>query len=415
MITRLQIYIAITLLIFHSAVPYTYSETPDHQLHFPMQSGPEEAERKSGALIIENAVFRSNALQLQGKYPDESVCTPSLSGFDLSDFSISSEFHPKKIRGYMDFQPIMAVGRSCRHFSVGLNRQGYLSVRVRNGARTYKCHDRPLTDTWHHVEARMVNNIAEVLLNGEVTCRIKVDLDFECLSNYGSPQVCVSDYGLGSSFHEELKNWRIGKGHIPGRPDPGTTTDTEEPDTVTEGLTPRQQRASETCISSQEKELYDLMMNYRSSLGLSSIPLSKSMTYVAQKHILDLANNNPHGGACNMHSWSDQSASGEWSGCCYTGDHAQARCMWNKPRELTDFDTNGYEIAAGGGGFYYSGSADYYLRLWQGSPPHHATIINQPPWNDPWEAVGFGFMGSYAVVWFANKKDPLGSPELCAE
>ena len=48
---------------------------------------------------------------------------------------------------------------------------------------------------------------------------------------------------------------------------------------------------------------------------------------------------------CNLHSWSDK---GPWSACCYTPDHAQAQCMWDKPSELTNYPGNGYEISAAG-------------------------------------------------------------------
>ena len=40
----------------------------------------------------------------------------------------------------------------------------------------------------------------------------------------------------------------------------------------------------------------------------------------------------PPSGQCNTHSWS---ANARWSACCYTRDHAQARCMWDKPREIS--------------------------------------------------------------------------------
>ena len=64
--------------------------------------------------------------------------------------------------------------------------------------------------------------------------------------------------------------------------------------------------------------------------------------YVAEAHVQDLSYNQPVGGQCNMHSWSDR---GSWSGCCYTDDHAASQCMWDKPRELTRYPGNGFEIA----------------------------------------------------------------------
>ena len=97
-------------------------------------------------------------------------------------------------------------------------------------------------------------------------------------------------------------------------------------------------------LSLEEKKLYSLIMEYRASIGLSKIPLSKSLTTVAQAHCYDLVTNKPDLGNCNAHSWS---ANGKWSSCCYTPDHKQSNCMWNKPKELTNYSDIGFEIACG--------------------------------------------------------------------
>ncbi len=94
----------------------------------------------------------------------------------------------------------------------------------------------------------------------------------------------------------------------------------------------------------EELKLYNLIMEYRQEHNQPVIPLSKSLTIVAQTHVKDLQENRPVHGNCNMHSWSDQ---GPWTPCCYTPDHAQATAMWNKPRELTAYTGKGYEIAQG--------------------------------------------------------------------
>ena len=86
-------------------------------------------------------------------------------------------------------------------------------------------------------------------------------------------------------------------------------------------------------------------MEYRKSKKLSIIPLSKSLITVAQIHSRDLAENHPHNEICNAHSWSNN---GAWESCCYTSDHAKASCMWNKPKELTNYNYPGYEIACAG-------------------------------------------------------------------
>lgn len=166
-------------------------------------------------------------------------------------------------------------------------------------------------------------------------------------------------------------------------------------------------------ISETEQELYDLIMAYRSSKGLPSIPLSSSLTYVAQTHSRDLADNRPDKRErCNGHSWSEST---EWSGCCYTSDHKQAQCMWDKPRELTDYEGDGFEIA------YSSMSSDQDYRMtpeaaldgWKKSTGHNNVIINRSTWKDiKWKAIGVGMYKGMATVWFGMEIDQA-TPPIC--
>lgn len=149
--------------------------------------------------------------------------------------------------------------------------------------------------------------------------------------------------------------------------------------------------------SSKEMKLYELIMAYRKQKGLSEIPLSKSLTFVAKTHAKDLGDNNPNKGSCNLHSWSDK---GNWKPVCYTSDHAQASLMWSKPRELTSYQGNGYEIAAQG-----VSSAEAALNLWKQSDAHQAVLLNEGIWKEKWQAIGIGMYKNYAVVWFGKEKD----------
>jgi len=149
-------------------------------------------------------------------------------------------------------------------------------------------------------------------------------------------------------------------------------------------------------LTEQELTLYDFIMDYRKSKNLPSIPLSKSLTYVAQMHSLDLAKNNPDQGKCNLHSWSKK---GEWKACCYTSDHARATCMWDKPKEMTSYLHPGYEISCVGTSTLSPKEA---LDIWISSEPHHEVIINKGIWNDPWKAIGVGIHEGYATVWFGH-------------
>jgi uncharacterized protein YkwD len=151
-------------------------------------------------------------------------------------------------------------------------------------------------------------------------------------------------------------------------------------------------------LSTEEKKLYDQIMKYRKSLYLPEIPLSSSLTIVAQTHVKDLENNHPVYGNCNLHSWS---SNGNWIPCCYTSDHAEASKMWSKPKELTTYKGNGYEIA-------YSSSkatAEGALEAWKSSSGHNAVMINEGIWDSQWNAIGIGIYGGYAVVWFGREKD----------
>ena len=161
-------------------------------------------------------------------------------------------------------------------------------------------------------------------------------------------------------------------------------------------------------ISQEEQKLYEKIMEYRAGKGLGLIPLSGSLTIVAQAHVKDLKNNNPTNNLCNMHSWS---SNGSWSSCCYTSDHKQASCMWNKPKELTSYLGSGYEIAHGSSNARIT--AEDALNGWKNSSGHNAVIINQGIWtNKIWKAIGIGITDGYAVVWFGEDLDYAETPIL---
>jgi len=169
----------------------------------------------------------------------------------------------------------------------------------------------------------------------------------------------------------------------------------------------------DSCLSDVELQLAMMINTYRAEKGLPSVEFSASLCRVARIHTQDLENNYKPSDRCNMHSWSDK---GRWTPCCYTPDHKQSANMWNKPRELTSYRGNGYEIA-----FYTTGNYDSpaqfareILNGWKGSPGHNEVIINKGKWKDvSWKAMGIGISGGYACVWFGEEKDPAGKPSVC--
>lgn len=167
-------------------------------------------------------------------------------------------------------------------------------------------------------------------------------------------------------------------------------------------------------LSAEEYRLYQLIMEYRKSKNLPEIPLSKSLSYVARIHCRDLYNNKPDlAPGCNMHSWSDKD---KWTACCYTPDHKNASCMWNKPSEITNYKGRGYEIACGGDDSLSRTArvgADEALDGWKSSAGHNSVIVNQGKFSDrKWKAIGIGMYKGFAMVWFGEEEDPDGKPDL---
>ncbi|MDO9257447.1 MAG: CAP domain-containing protein [Bacteroidales bacterium] len=169
----------------------------------------------------------------------------------------------------------------------------------------------------------------------------------------------------------------------------------------------------EICLTQTEIELYKLINEYRAQKGLTEIKLSASLCFVAHTHAKDQTDNFKDGGRCNMHSWSKNAS---WSSCCYTPDHKKAKCMWDKPRELTNYQADGFEIS-----FYstYSYSspeafAKDILNGWKKSPGHNDVIMNKSIWkNMKWKSIGIGIYGEYADVWFGAVEDSAGEVVPC--
>lgn len=160
--------------------------------------------------------------------------------------------------------------------------------------------------------------------------------------------------------------------------------------------------------SQDELELYRLITEYRAMYGLPYIYLSPSLTYVAQVHAQDVYmhyDEIPQG--CNPHSWSSY---GAWKRCDYYPDHRNASGMWSKPRELTVYKGNGYEIIH----YFLPPTSGYCtpqgaLDGWKHSSPHNACILNLGIWkNTRWNAIGIGIYKGVACVWFGKENDPAG-------
>ena len=158
--------------------------------------------------------------------------------------------------------------------------------------------------------------------------------------------------------------------------------------------------------SRKEKELFDLINEYRQQSGLKAVPFSVSLTKVAQMHARDCVENNPDVNGGNMHSWSDK---GPWKAVTYTSDHKQAKLMWSKPSELTSYKSEGFEISHG-----YVGNArkttettpKVALDGWKKSEGHNNVIVEKNAWKGTnFQALGVGMYKGYACCWFGKPKD----------
>ncbi len=159
-------------------------------------------------------------------------------------------------------------------------------------------------------------------------------------------------------------------------------------------------------LSEAEQQLFALINQYRDDSGLDTVAFSTQLTEVAQAHVRDLAINKPYdeNGKCNPHSWS---AEGSWKACCYSDGRIDGACMWNKPRELTTYPGDGFEIVV----YSFDSSqpnADIEpalaLGLWLKSENHRNVILNKGIWEDTiWKAMGVGIYEGYAAVWFGRE------------
>lgn len=180
-------------------------------------------------------------------------------------------------------------------------------------------------------------------------------------------------------------------------------------------------------LSAKEKELIKLVNDYREQHGKKRLKVSKSLMKVARTHINDLNMNfdmdNPpvdaRGIKGNMHSWSDK---GNWTPVVYTKDHKYDKLTIIKPKELTGYNQNGYEVAVNG----FMITPQRALEKWKNSPKHNDTILSQNGWDPPAELIeegltglsnmGVAINGNYACIWFTRDNngimDPMGYYEF---
>ena len=125
------------------------------------------------------------------------------------------------------------------------------------------------------------------------------------------------------------------------------------------------------CLTDDEYRLYELINAHRLVNGLKEVPLSASLCYVARTHVIDLYTNHPDTGICNLNSWSDK---GDWTACCHNKYVPREECIRNKPKELTKYTGEGYELTYAE---VLSTNADTVFRFWSEIEVANAFLLNE--------------------------------------
>lgn len=151
-------------------------------------------------------------------------------------------------------------------------------------------------------------------------------------------------------------------------------------------------------LEPEEIKLYELVNQYRVQHNLPPIPLSKSLTLVANRHAHDLAEN-------------IEALSHSWSNCPFNAQDAKTfPCMWSAPQRLkTAYPGYGFENAYISYGEHVN--ARKAFQGWQDHTTHNNVMLNRERWkNIKWNSVGVAVYKQYAVMWFGRETDPAGAP-----
>lgn len=153
-------------------------------------------------------------------------------------------------------------------------------------------------------------------------------------------------------------------------------------------------------LTAEELHLLGMLNDFRVRSGLTSIPHSPSLSKVAAIHAADLIFYKPAEKGCTLQSWSD---SGNWRPCCALKDKAGMECMKSKPKELTSYGGDGYELV------YWTDEqavADDAASMWLRTTASQDMILNRGKWAKlKWKACGVAIREGYVLLWLGDKPD----------
>ncbi|GEM_PF-1007300 len=144
-------------------------------------------------------------------------------------------------------------------------------------------------------------------------------------------------------------------------------------------------------LDTSEQALYELINQYRAQHKLPKIPHSPSLTLVANRHAQDLAKNL-------------KLPTSSWSDCQYeTLDPSTWPCMWTAPQRLmTNYPDKAHEIIDSRA---YRATPETAFHNWQNNGYYRAMLLNQSPWETPWNALGIAIYKEYAIIWLGQTPD----------
>ena len=163
--------------------------------------------------------------------------------------------------------------------------------------------------------------------------------------------------------------------------------------------------------------------------GLPRLECSERLREIALTHAMDQMAHVKAGGSfgkCNLHTWFQKNQ--DYKDCCYTSDHANPKCMWEKPKEIFGKTLFFFILAR----LSYSGNANLNfilgnecknsgfevsvrvwprditqseaIQLWKDSPGHARVIFTEGPWKIL-KKMGCANFGQFAHCWFSAASD----------
>lgn len=140
-------------------------------------------------------------------------------------------------------------------------------------------------------------------------------------------------------------------------------------------------------LDAREKELFQLINEYRAQNRLPALVLSDALSIVANRHLLDLN--------INVKSFTHG-----WSNCPYDIKNEKTwDCVLNAPKMLgVKYDGNGYENLYRN--VYAPATPPLALEAWKKSELHNALILNTNIFkNLKWDGIGIAISSNYAAIW----------------